>query len=396
MAETTLETKRVSENRPDTVKGWMEKIAETPTTTPLSTPSAPPPNALSQEAPAKIEPVPEPKKEAVAAKLEESELPDDKWPRSAQEWKNFKASHKEKESTLAAERDALKKERDDLSEKMKTLSSVTDAAEYKALKQERDDMDKILRTANIRDNPKFKSYFDSKTNAQIDLAKRIVGNDKGEQMARLLQLPDGDWKNQQIRDFMAEFDVMEQSRIGGVLNSMTQIEQERQSALQVADKDYESMTTAQKEKDKQAQEAQQKNIASLIDRGITAITDPSKGHPVFQRKEGDTAWNTAVEKRVDTVKQLLTGVVPPEKIFETAVNAVAYHQVLESHKSLVAENATLKKQVEALTSAQPSMEQSRGGGGNSEPQIAPPKPGSRPMDLTTNWVQNMRKAQEQG
>ncbi len=278
---------------------------------------------------------------------------------------------------------------------MKTLSSVTDAAEYQALKKERDEMDKILRTANIRDNPKFKAHFDGRTNAQIELAKRIVGNDKGEQMAKLLQLPDGDWRNQQIREFMAEFDVMEQSRIGGVLNAMTQIEQERQSALQVADKDYETMTAAQKAKEQEAQAAQQKNIATLIDRGITSVTDPTQGHPAFQKRENDTAWNTAVEKRVETVKHLLTGQVPPEKIFETAVHAVAYHQILASHNDLQSENKTLKEQIKALTAAQPSVDTSgrtAANGNGEQPTNIPIKHGSRPMEVTANWSKGIRDA----
>lgn len=399
--ETTLETPKVPEQRPDTMKGWMAAIGETPVATPVSTPGAAPSTALSTTPPEKP-PIqdPKPKVEPAApdTKIDENEPPEDKWPRSSEDWKKFKQARKEKETALAAERDALKKERDELAEKMKTLSSVTDAEEYKQLKKERDEMDKILKTANIRDNPKFKNYFENKTNAQIELAKRIVGNEKGEQMAKLLQLPDGDWKNQQIRDFMAEFDVLEQSRIGGVLNSLGQIEQEKQTALQAADKDYESMTAAQKLAEQKAQEEQKKNISNLIDRGIAAITDPSKGHPAFQKKDGDAAWNSGVENRLETVKQLLTGTVPPEKIFETAVNAVAYHQVLESHKGLMAENSTLKEQIKALTAAQPALDTNgKSATPNGErPTTIPIKHGSRPMEVTSNWVEGMKRAQNQG
>jgi len=402
MAETTLENPVIPATRPDSMRGWMAAIGETPVAAPVATPGAPSPNALSTtppEKPAEPKPKAEPKAEpAPEPKVEDNdaaESPEDKWPRTSENFKKMKAAHKEREAAIAAERDAIKKERDELAEKMKTLSSVTDAEEYKQLKKERDEMDKILKTANIRDNPKFKSYFDNKTNAQIDLAKRIVGNEKGEQMAKLLQLPDGDWKNQQIRDFMAEFDVLEQSRIGGVLNSLGQIEQEKQAALQAADKDYESMTAAQKAAEQKAQEEQKKNIANLIERGITAITDPSKGHPAFQKKDGDSNWNSGVEKRLETVKQLLTGTVPPEKIFETAVNAVAYHQVLESHKGLMAENSTLKEQIKALTAAQPALDTNgKSATPNGErPTTIPIKHGSRPMEVTSNWVNEMKRAQ---
>lgn len=399
MAETTLETPKVPEQRPDTIKGWMGAIGDTPTATPLATPGAPAPNALSTTPP---EPKPTPKPEVPApapeVKEDANELLEDKWPRSSEDWKKFKTARKEKESALAAERDALKKERDELIDKMKTLSSVTDAEEFKTLKKERDEMDKILRTANIRDNEKFKAHFNGKVNAQIELAKRIVGSDKGDLMAKLLQLPDSDWKNQQINDFVSEFGFQEQGRISGIRNALDLIDQEKQAALAVADRDAETIKEMKKAEEKTAQETQQKNIETLIGRGITAVTDPSKGHPAFQKRDNDAAWNSAVEKRVETVKQLLTGTVPPEKIFETAVHAVAYHEVLSSLNNTQAENKKLQEQIKALTAAQPSIDNAgKSGGGNGEqPTTIPIKHGSRPMEVTAGWAKGIRDAMANG
>lgn len=403
MAENTLETPVVAPKRPDTMSNWRSTLGPLGTppaaVAPVNAPAIP---AALSTTPPEPKPVPAPPKPAepkLEAKVESVESEEDKFPRDSTNWNKFKDARKKEREEFKEKVAVLEKERNDLTEKMKGLSSVTDAAEYKSLKAERDEMEKVLRTANIRDNPKFKAHFDSKTSAQVELAKRIVGNEKGEQMARLLKLEDGDWKNQQIRDFLSEFDILDQSRIGGVMNALNQIDQERQSALAVADKDYETMAAAKKEADKQAQEQSQRKTTTLIDNGIKAITDSAKGHPAYQKREGDNEWNAAVEKRVETVKHLLTGNdVTQEKIFETAVHAVAYHQVLSNLKESQAEIAGLKEQIKALTSAQPTLENNRraGGANGEQQQTIPVKNGSRPMEVTNNWVTNMKRAQENG
>jgi len=74
---------------------------------------------------------------------------------------------------------------------------------------------------------------------------------------------------------------------------------------------------------------------------------------------------------------------------------VAYHQVLESHKGLMAENSTLKEQIKALTAAQPALDTNgKSATPNGErPTTIPIKHGSRPMEVTSNWVNEMKRAQ---
>jgi hypothetical protein len=218
-------------------------------------------------------------------------------------------------------------------------------------------------------------------------------------MARLLKLEDSDWKTQQIRDFVMELDVLDQSRIGGVLNSLAQISQERESALAVADKDYESITAAQKQAEEKAQQQRQQQVTTLIENGLKAITDPTKGNPVFQKRENDVAWNAAVDKRLETVKTLLTGQVSQQQIFDTAVQAVAHHQILNDFKAVQAENEGLKEQIKKLTAAQPTIEggnRGAGGGNGEQPTNIPIKAGSRPMEVTGGWVKGMRDAMNNG
>lgn len=405
MAENTLETPANALKRPDTIGGWKAALGTLETApaaiAPVNTAAATaalaepaPKTEQRQEATKPTEAKPESKAEAAT----EEAFPEYKQPRTSDDWKKFKTARKQREDELSAERDTIRKEKDELTEKMKGLSSVTDAAEYKAIKEERDKLSEQLRLEAVVRHPKFKAHFDGRVNEQIEIAKSIVGNEKAEQIAKLLQLPDGDWKKQQIRDFVSELDIMEQGQIGSVVTQLRIIDTQKQTAITEAAKDYDSMTAKQKETERQAQEAGQKQISGLIDAGIKAVTDSAKGHPVFQKRDGDTAWNAAVEKRIETVKHLLTGNdVSKEKIFETAIHAVAYHQVLNDYNSLQSEHNKLKEQIKALTAAQPTIDNNRRAGGNGEqPTNIPIKQGSRPMEVTSNWVNRLKIAQNEG
>ena len=339
-------------------------------------------------------PAPTPKPEPKPAEAPQAEG-EEKWPRTSADWKKFTEGRKKEREELSSKIAELTKDRDTLNEKLKGLSSFQETPEYKALVKERDEYSERLRMVEVTQHPKFKAHFDGRVNEQIALAKSIVGDGKADEVAKILSLPNGEWRNQQLRNFVSELDVYDQSRLGAVVNALSVIDAQKEAAINEAKTSYAALTESQKRAAEQAKLQQQSSIQKLIDDGIKGITDSTKGNPVFQKRDGDDKWNAAVEKRIETVKGLLTGEVSPQDIFKTAVNAVAYHQVLSDMQEMKTENDSLKKQIEKLTAAQPSITPAgRGGNGNGPAPKMPVKPGMNPREATHALVKSLWESPE--
>jgi hypothetical protein len=232
----------------------------------------------------------------------------------------------------------------------------------------------------------------------VELAKRIVGTEKADMIGRLLSMPDGEYRDAQIRDFVSELDVLDQSRLGGVLNSLADIDTERANAITEARTSGEAIRQRETEARERAGKEQTAKVNAFIDSKIKALTDPTKGNPMFQKREKDEAWNAAVDKRLESVKNILVGQVTPEEMFNAGANSVAYHQLLSEHQTLQKENAAMKEQLSKLTAAQPKIEGAgaAAGGGNGEPAPAQMKKGANPMEAAATWVGKFRESMNQG
>lgn len=378
---------------PNATKGWMANLPALGTNVPTSAPPAEPPAPVVPP----IATPPEPPPAVPPAEPPPVESEEDKFPRTSADWKKFRENRKAKETELSGKIDAVTKERDELNTKLKGLTSFQDTPEYKAMVKERDDLSEKLRILDVTQHPKFVAYFDSKTKAQVELAKRIVGNDKADAVAKLLSMPDSDYRTEQIREFVQELDVLDQSRLGGVLNALTGIDAERSAAINEAKTSGDAIREREKAQADNMRSQQQKQQEAFIEAQIKAITDPTKGNPVFQKRDKDDAWNAAVDKRLESVKTLLMGKITQQDIFNTAANGVAYHQVVADYKAVQEENTKLKAQVAELTAAQPKLD----GAAGAKPADGEPttkievKRGANPMETSGAWAKAMREAMTQ-
>lgn len=347
----------------DLVKDWMaglpsiteDKPAAIAPSTPVEAPAAPTPSTTTPE-PAKA---PETKP---APAMVPSENEEEKWPRDAKDWDKFKAKRREKEAQLVSERETIKAERDKLSSEIAELKKSGPSPELEQFKKERDELSERLRMADIERHPRFKQYYDGKTSEQIGLARAIVGKDLADQVSTLLQMPDSEFRTERINELVGNLSVMQQSRIGSVLNSLEQINSERASEIVKAKTDFEKVSTFEKQRQEQAQQESIQKAQSVFDSFVKSAQDPQTGLMTFQKKDGDSAWNNEVEARVQSARELLFGKASPETMIQAAIRAVSLPAVLTSHKAALDKIATLESQVKALTASTP------GGGGSSAEQ----------------------------
>lgn len=351
------------------------------------TPSAPPAE------PAK--PAPVAAKPAVETKTEvKTETPtEERWPRSAKEWKNFTTAQK----TKTAEYEKQIQERDErikgLEAKVATPGQLPPEiqTQLEALKKENDDYSKQLRLVAVTQHPKFKSYFDSKTNGTLAQLKSCVPADQIEAVTKLVQSPDSEQKEEAINTLMDGMTTLQRGRFLGVINGLSAIQTEREGEIARAQTDYESMMAANKKE----QEARRTSFTTLLDTTIKGMQDPAKGRPEYQLREGETEWNQSVQKRLESGRALITGNLAPEVMFKAAFDAAAYPDVLAGYRTALGEIEKLKKQLASMTAASPRIEGTKRTAPTSgtNPGEAPHMPKeSRPMDYTNNWVKKFGEA----
>lgn len=395
MAETTVEAVKPApgEVPPNAMSSWMNSLpsmAEQAVAPERPEPTgrvAPPPPVKPVDKPAetttekKVEPV----------KVEEHD--DDQWPRSAQDWKARKAKQAERFKAVEKERDAIKTERDSVKAEIETLKKQGPSPELDGLKKERDALSERLRLVDVEKHPKFQSYFENKTNAQIELAKTIVGTDNAEAMAKALKMQDGPQKEYEIEKLTAGLTAVKQGKIGSVLATLDQIQQERNQAISDAKANYDEMTKSEKARADKQQADNAAFVSKTFADTIAKATDAKEGLFVFQRKADDTVWNDEVDKRIEVAKQLFSGQNKPESLAQAALYASALPAVLKAYQSeketASKEIESLKAQVAKLTAANPGVQTGEHKANGEAPSRTPIKKGASPMEATSSWVKDM-------
>jgi len=388
-----------------TVKGWISGLEE------IDPPSSAPKEAAASEtvkepdgqtdtrragnddgvgkAPAASAPAKEPAPPPADAKPDEAkpadDLGEDKWPRSAQEWKKFKEARKqaieEREQKIAGLNTSL----DELKKKISETPATS--PELDTLRKERDELSDRLRTVDVERHPKFKAYFDAKLNTQVELAKRIVGPEHAEAAARLMGLPEGEYKNAQIEELMVNMTPLQQSRFGSVLNSVAEVEAERQSEIAKGRENYDRMV----EEQKGAQAERAKAVDKAFNDAALKAQDTKEGNFLFQKREGDHDWNRQVEERLSLAKNLLMGKgVTQEQVIAASFYAAATPALLAGYDALHAENEALKQQVAELSKAAPTL-QSTEHSSEAAAQTVPVRVGSRPDEVIRGWVKGLQE-----
>lgn len=375
----------------DSTKSWIAGLGQV--STPADENQTPPADAPADDSPdaGKPETPVAPPAEPAAAPATKKADGADKWPRSAQEWKKFKE-----------ERDAAFSERDkriaELESELTTVKSsqpqtTLDPKEFESVKAERDQLSKKLQVVAVTQHPKFEAYFKQKTDAQLALAKRIVGAEDAEAVAKLLLMPDDEIRTQRLEEVVNNLPQVKAIQFGAVLNSIEEIRQERQTEIERAEQSYQEMI-ANEEK---AHKDRRSNLEKAFNDAVAKVQSKDDGLPMFQLRDGDEAWNNDVKKRLDTAKAVLFGQhQTPDTLVNVTLNAMAYQPLLNTLRSAITENGKLKAQIAELTKANPSLEPGRPEGEESAAIRNPTsKPGMRPMDATASWTKGLPQVQGQ-
>lgn len=367
--------------------------------------TTPPAADKADEQPPAADPKPAAKAAEEPPKADAAEDPEEKWPRSGDDWKRFKAKNKEKEQKYQAEIKARESKLSEYDSKLKGMETELaelrskagaktpeEAAEIEKLRKDVEDYSKRLAVAEVTSHPKFIAYFKNKVDEQVDLAKDIVGEEMAENVAKVLTMTDGDSKRARIEEIVTDLSPIQQAQFGSVMNELRRIDRERQSEIAKAQENRTKMLAEQKTVAEQRANEGKK----LFQTTLKSMQDAKEGIAVYQQRENDAQWNAMVKANIAEAERILFGAQDkkPEDFARAALHAAAFPMILKSYKEDMQERdtqiASLKAQVAKLSAAQPSTGGTAQAGTEAAKQTVKVSRSMSPMEASAAWVKSLQ------
>lgn len=285
------------------------------------------------------------------AKVEDDSPPSTiKGTKAAEDWKRMKQQHRERESELLSKI----KELESKSSELKETTESFNKDEYEAIKREHELMSDQLRLLDVERHPRFQAYFSQKINNALNLAKQSVGEQMSDKVVQVLQLPEGDYKKEQLRNLFTELDEFQQDDVKEANKQIRSAQFERQQEITKAKENYSKVQQEQQLNEKKVKDG----FVSALKNTLKQASDSEKGLPVFQEKEGDEEWNNSVRSRRAAAEQFvnatINGQITPEQLALGATWMMAAEPLLKNSIALANENAQLRSQIEQMKSSVPS------------------------------------------
>jgi len=248
-----------------------------------------------------------------------------KYPRSAIQWEEWKKT----------ERERMQKEFED---KSKTLTP-THNGDYDKIKSERDQLAKHLQLVAIERDPTFNKEFENASAAVLASAKAASGK-HADAFEKVLKMPPSEARDEAIEKLMEDVPAYKQTQIGYALAEMDKLRNLKEARIRESVANWEQMQTQSFEQRKQSQAAERAQMVKVLDKTISDWTDKEKGLPVFQKRDGDDAWNAMVDDQIEVARNVFGGELDVDSIAKAAMWAA-------SAPLLLKDNATLLEQIKA-------------------------------------------------
>ncbi len=272
---------------------------------------------------------------------------------------------------LKSEKEKLASEVAELKAK---LASPETQAQIEALQKERDELSARLEQADIERHPRFQQHYDGNLKRIAETAKQVVPGETGEKIADMLKTGAFRTNDAAFKELISTLDSAELAQVGALMLQSRTLHVERAEELARA---------GERKKQLQAQEEAAKVSESkrVIAQFEETIRDISSSDPLFSKRDGDEAWNSAVEKRITSARDLMTHDLDAKSVANVAIWATVGPEYKDMLETQMAINAKMKQQIELLSAASPKVS----GNQNSQPAAKP----TTPADET--WEQMMKR-----
>lgn len=339
--ETTIDPP-AKQTQPGVVSPGAQSISEKFASLMKETPPADPPAAKPPEAKpaAKSDapPTPEPQAEEFLKDEPPANLSD---PGKAS-WKAFRA--KANQEIKAAKESAIaeaKKLQEELAT-LRTKTAVPDRTEeLTALQKQLEEYDQQLKVVAIERNPKFKAFYGGRIDAALEAIKKTVGAD-GEKVVKLLQLPENEYRNEQLEEIVSKLPGVKQGEIGATIARLREIESERDAELAKAKDNYGKVQEQEQRERTAAQEKMKQKTEQVVSKALQV----AKTMEAFKPKEGDDAHNGEIAARENFIKSFFAGQLSEDVV--ASIPALASEATFLKEKFIPNLQAEIKKRDEII------------------------------------------------
>lgn len=355
----------------------------------------------------------EARKQAEAAKAAPVE---EKWPRTSADWDKFKENRKQEREKLEREIKTRDETIGSLQAKVKeTEEAISKGAgngefpaeakkQIETLQARANQLSQRLQELEVTAHPDFQSYFKFKIDEQVSIAKDMLGEEKGKKFEEIVNIPEHpslrEYKKAAMDDLLSDLSPYEAGSLSSVTTNLRMIERERQSEISKAKTHADELKAKADTEKKQTATQTAAQREKLFNDAITTLKDDKVGSAVYQKRDGDEAWNKAVEQRILNAKRYLFGApdLKPEEISLAALHAAAFPGILAAYKEdMVSWRERAEKaegQVKALTAAQPGNRNGgAGGGGGGEGEALELRDDMNPFEASRAFAKKMIDAQ---
>lgn len=304
------------------------------------------PAAPTETKPAPAEPPPPATNPAPPAAPPEDDAPEaiKKTPKAWEHWKAKDDAHNKKMAALT------KRYEDEISG-YKSKPPGIPKEDYDKVLKERDDYSKTLRIAAIDKHPEFIAKYEAPMQTLTELAKQAAGKN-GEAVAKLLRMPDNEYRAEQLDKIMEELGDSKKAQLGSVLGRVAELQMMREAELREPEAIIKRME-AEAARRSQAQQAAQNEA---FERVLKSASEGERALDIFTEKKDDAAHN----ERVRELKALARAMYDGELTAEERANAALFGSIAPKLLEQTAAQAALlaQKDVEiaALKSGRPKME----------------------------------------
>lgn len=263
----------------------------------------------------------------------------------------------------AAEQKAARAEKleAELNEARERLKSAVDTSVVDALKKEREELDEIVSKQAVAEHPRFKAKYDQQIAKEVSTASKLVSKEAAAEVEALLSLPETTQRNRRLNEIAGELEELERGKFIKAIDNADRLSSERAGELANWKVNKTRLAELSEAEKAQAQEHQKRTVEKAYKNVVARFTDEEKGVELFRKADGNSEWNEAVDKRLESVRKLTEAELSKEEIAEMAAWAIGsqeYRKMFFTQRALLRK---LQEEIATLKSGEPDLGAGSGG-----------------------------------
>lgn len=310
---------------------------------PVAAPIVNPPAPVPAQPAAPVAPVPAAKDKPEPVKpADDIEEPPHVSEKSKSSWAKLRASDADAKQRATTAEQRVK----ELEERVK--AAAVDPTEHEALKKRATEFEEKLIQLNVEQHPQFQAYFTNKVSAVHKSLETVLG-DKAEMVKKILELPDGDYKMEQLENISVQLGSFKANRIAIAADQLAQIHSERGAEIQRSRENLQKSNEQAKAESATRQTQQRVEAEKVFNETIAALALPTLVAPA----NADDATKAEIAANMEAAKKLAFGENSPADISKMIAYSVHGMRLTPMLKAAVEENDKLRTQLKELQGANP-------------------------------------------